>query len=915
MSQEEKEPHSSEINNSSAEEENSDNEEEVEDIDIEYHEDYVKQRREVDLEECCSGIDKAFLALDNSSALECVWQEVHLDNDISSKSYVRLTNEKYKDITNRFEKLCDLEHPNLVNLRRFWIDYQYCERHELEQDRWHDVETAFVKYNIADENIEELIDELEYKRIYEYLEPGADSDKEADNHEGSNNRQYNREKLISKSEEKHEIKFRLVFVTEYFQAGTIDTHFREKDDSTNNPSNETVVRWLIQILSALDYLHTQTPDSIVHANLSCKAIFRHHNGNFKLGGYWYDTIMRHVLGRNERSPTAYYDRRGNRETKDRLPVGQDRDFEKNKSDAEPTDVVSPVHQPSTGNLEHFEASQKEDTAPVTDQNNPEKERDSKSAVTPTNPGTTVPLHAPNISVDIFAFGVCAIIICKPSIIKEILDDRSLEIRHEKKARKSNVKHYDIIAEVLSKNTIRNKYIRSIKSFNKSLAKLIESCCRSIKVERELRENLKNYLASQQKRDGNSDENNENVQNGLGQNGLGQSAPTLPEPYPLTCQKLLKDKALLAFPSLKLMACRKLIDYESDEIYDEFYQADGVSHQADGLGLGHRHQKAFQQIDDTNLSNDRILIWWIKNNGDKCEMNMKKLKRLLERGPVSVPSQQGGATGSGKQQTDKEKQAEKAKKTNLNLQTFYEDVRNGVYALNVNYQKNTNDNDNEVNENDEVVTFDKANSQTTDLIETESLPTYNNNNYPSQNTNTLTNNAATTTNTTQPRLKDCEIKIERANFKEINIYEPKNENINPASSDNQANLNDQNNNSNNNSNNSPNSKQPNETIKSNNIITTTKYAIDFNVTVHLSFLSGKLNTLKTKNVKLHEFKLMTDDIVKENFIYFGDRHILDSTFERMKMTMVNMLRNNYGIERENYEEEMFLEVEEYRRMMC
>jgi len=766
-------------------EDEEDDEDDDLDQELEEHEDYVKYSRMIDPEEMSSGVSRAFLAMDGNNALECVWQEVDLNE-------ITLTNDKYKSITRHFEELCDLEHQNLVDLRRFWIDYQYVEHHDLEKDVWYDVESELTKYQIQEEDIETLIELLETRTKFPYLLDQSEDGSELGNEKSKiyDTSQTPLSKLAEPNREK--IKFRLVFVTEYIQAGTIDTHFREKDDTTNNPSTETITRWLIQILSALDYLHEKDP-ALVHANLSCKAVFRHHNGNFKLGGYWYDTIVRCVLGKDEKSPSAYYDK-------------PSKEIKKNKI-SEPSDQCHLSTASSGIEEKEPKISRQVETGTTTT----ELTKASKAA---SSTDTCIP--QPPISSDIFAFGVIAILICKPSIVKNILK------KYEKSSKRSKI-YVDPIAEALSKAEKRDKYIEILKQekSTKLLGNLIELCCGKERA------------------------------------------------HSISCKSLLKNEALIDVPTLKLISCRRLIENESDQIYTN--------------------------VEDEG--NTPIISWISLRSGKEKYLTTRSLKELLQK--------QNSSNGE-------------TRKVALNLQSFYEDVRNGVYAVNMNFEKPPEKD----NETGTIVTDRNENSQTTHLHETESgvtsglrsqmvnsvdviqpqlienfnmntSTTINNTVFHQASVETIRLNTAATlqmsSTVNQPTtmtpvqeqhlnpnilpstnvfiqnsehsnpeiLKDCEVRVEQANFNEVK---------NTIRSDSSC---DENNNI-----------QPSSISPLDDISAVTKYTIDFNIIVYLKFSSGKTNELKTR-APLNEFNILVDDLIRENYIRAEDRGMLDSTFASIR----------------------------------
>lgn len=294
----------------------SENDEEDEEGVLEPLEKYDKLAKKIDKDETSAGVSCAYLALEKATGMECVWQEVHLD-----EHDVTLSTGKYRKILRHFETLCGLEHLNLVEVKDYWFDYQYLDCHELQKNEWHDVDAALTQYCLHDytknpSQIEDLTEILEKEIEYEYInsEDSLEASKTADREAAtataatstSHKKRERTNKILKQNTDRRKIKYRLVFITEYMSSGTLDTHYREMDENQNSPSQDTVIRWLYQILSALDYLHSfSTP--LIHNNLSAKTVFRHHNGTFKVGGFWYDVITRHLLGNSIRSPQVYFD--------------------------------------------------------------------------------------------------------------------------------------------------------------------------------------------------------------------------------------------------------------------------------------------------------------------------------------------------------------------------------------------------------------------------------------------------------------------------------------------------------------------------------------------------------------------------------------------------------------------------------
>lgn len=60
------------------------------------------------------GIDATFLAMDTEEGVEVVWNEVRF----SERKYFKAKEEVISDI---FDRLIQLDHPNIVKLHKYWI--------------------------------------------------------------------------------------------------------------------------------------------------------------------------------------------------------------------------------------------------------------------------------------------------------------------------------------------------------------------------------------------------------------------------------------------------------------------------------------------------------------------------------------------------------------------------------------------------------------------------------------------------------------------------------------------------------------------------------------------------------------------------------------------------------------------------
>ncbi|UJR21827.1 hypothetical protein I4U23_024901 [Adineta vaga] len=75
---------------------------------------------------------------------------------------------------------------------------------------------------------------------------------------------------------------RVVFITEYMSSGSLKHFLRKTKKTKQNLSKNSWRRWCIQLLSALNYLHS-CEEPIVHGNLTCDTIFIQNTGLVKIG--------------------------------------------------------------------------------------------------------------------------------------------------------------------------------------------------------------------------------------------------------------------------------------------------------------------------------------------------------------------------------------------------------------------------------------------------------------------------------------------------------------------------------------------------------------------------------------------------------------------------------------------------------
>ncbi|UJR27832.1 hypothetical protein I4U23_009099 [Adineta vaga] len=82
---------------------------------------------------------------------------------------------------------------------------------------------------------------------------------------------------------------RVVFITEYMSSGSLKAFLRKTKKTKQNLSKNSWRRWCIQLLSALNYLHS-CEEPIIHGNLTCDTIFIQNTGLLKIGSIHYPQL-------------------------------------------------------------------------------------------------------------------------------------------------------------------------------------------------------------------------------------------------------------------------------------------------------------------------------------------------------------------------------------------------------------------------------------------------------------------------------------------------------------------------------------------------------------------------------------------------------------------------------------------------
>lgn len=335
----------------------SDDEEQEKGADIlEVHNEWEKRGREIPQSET-PGVDRAYVALDQNSGIEVVWHEVDLK---FRKTQTDLERQKIisdvKTITKMFTSLINLDHPNIVNFKDYWINYRERNAGDSNQNTWNS--NKFSKEELNDmssgteneqstENVHastaqsnstgsklttaqnsQIPQNPQNSQSSQNPQSGATLNQNSQNSQTSNltNSQYSTDQpkwevLIPKGDEEFgktldsilveyngtefvaykDVIFRLVFITEYMNHGSLSDFLQscQTKAKTHKTKEKGIQLWCSQVLGAIAYLHSYAPP-IIHANLSCETIFRHHNGQLKIGSIALDIIRKHV---NNRRPS------------------------------------------------------------------------------------------------------------------------------------------------------------------------------------------------------------------------------------------------------------------------------------------------------------------------------------------------------------------------------------------------------------------------------------------------------------------------------------------------------------------------------------------------------------------------------------------------------------------------------------
>jgi nuclear receptor-binding protein len=88
---------------------------------------------------------------------------------------------------------------------------------------------------------------------------------------------------------KNDDRSRVVFITEYMSSGSLKHCLRKTKKTKQSLSKNSWRRWCIQLLSALNYLHS-CEEPIIHGNLTCDTIFIQNTGLLKIGSIHYPQL-------------------------------------------------------------------------------------------------------------------------------------------------------------------------------------------------------------------------------------------------------------------------------------------------------------------------------------------------------------------------------------------------------------------------------------------------------------------------------------------------------------------------------------------------------------------------------------------------------------------------------------------------
>ncbi|KAI1714039.1 protein kinase domain-containing protein [Ditylenchus destructor] len=205
------------------------------------------KRREKVKQRDVPGIDAAYLAMDNETGNEVVWNEVQF----SERKNFREQEEKLKAV---FDNLTHLIHVNLVKFHKYWTD------------------TKSDKPRII--------------FITEYMSSGSMS------------------RFLQRARSSGSL-LNIKVDKKMQQNYTVLDSSQRPVQTQMSTSPKNWKKWVTQILSALNYLHSCDPP-IVHANLSCNTVFIQQNGLIKIGCVAPNAIHHHVKTFRENIKNMHY---------------------------------------------------------------------------------------------------------------------------------------------------------------------------------------------------------------------------------------------------------------------------------------------------------------------------------------------------------------------------------------------------------------------------------------------------------------------------------------------------------------------------------------------------------------------------------------------------------------------------------
>ena len=227
----------------------SDDEEQEKGADIlEVHNEWEKRGREIPQRET-PGVDRAYVALDQNSGIEVVWHEVDLK---FRKTQTDLERQKIindiKTITKMFTSLINLDHPNIVNFKDYWINYRERNASDSNQNTWNSNKLS------KDEIQQELSEDIE-----------SPENQNTNNSQNLSQSQYSEqpkwEVLVPKGDEEFgktldsilveynengdfsaykDVIFRLVFITEYMNHGSLSDFLLSQTDNKKTKTKKKI---------------------------------------------------------------------------------------------------------------------------------------------------------------------------------------------------------------------------------------------------------------------------------------------------------------------------------------------------------------------------------------------------------------------------------------------------------------------------------------------------------------------------------------------------------------------------------------------------------------------------------------------------------------------------------------------------